>query len=65
MYVIKAAYETCRRLLKPLHVEDPDAPTVLLTALTGAAAYNISRLTLHSVFQLNSEHTAQLSVTVY
>ena len=36
-HVIKAVYETCRRLLKPLHVEAPDAPTVLLTAPTGAA----------------------------
>jgi len=54
-HVIEAAYETCRKLLKPVHVEDPDAPTVLLRI----AAYNIGGLTLHSALQLNTSHSYQ------
>lgn len=58
-HVIKAVYETCRKLFKPVHIEDPDAPTVLLTAPTGVAAYNIGGLTLHSAFQLNTQRSYQ------
>ena len=58
-HIIKAVYETCRKFLKPLHTEDPDLPTVLLTAPTGVAAYNIGGLTLHSAFQLNTQHSYQ------
>ena len=58
-HVINAVYESCRRLVKCVHTHDPDASTVLLTAPTGVAAYNIGGMTLHSAFLLNTHHGYQ------
>jgi len=63
-HVIKAVYETCRKRLKPLHTNSPDAPTVLLTAPTGCSAFQIGVKTLHSTLHLNPKHAKQLSVIV-
>ena len=58
-HVIKAVYETCRKRLKPLHKNSPDAPTVLLTAPTGCAAFQIGGKTLHSTLHLNTHSNYQ------
>ncbi|XP_035990057.1 uncharacterized protein LOC118561925 [Fundulus heteroclitus] len=55
-HVIKCVYQEATKLLRQLprlrDVGDMSQPTVLLTAFTGTAAYNISGKTLHSILKL-------------
>ncbi|XP_047237060.1 uncharacterized protein LOC124877691 [Girardinichthys multiradiatus] len=55
-HVIKCVYQEATKLLHQLprfrDIGDMSQPTVLLTAFTGTAAYNISGKTLHSVLKL-------------
>ncbi|XP_047213329.1 uncharacterized protein LOC124863125 [Girardinichthys multiradiatus] len=55
-HVIKCVYQEATKLLRQLprfrDIGDMSQPTVLLTAFTGTAAYNISGKTLHSVLKL-------------
>ena len=60
-HVIKAVYQTCKKLLKPLHMEDPDAPTVLVVGPTGVSAFNIGGMTIHSTFLLGTHGYQSLS----
>ncbi|XP_032445815.1 uncharacterized protein LOC116736996 [Xiphophorus hellerii] len=55
-HVIKCVYQEATKLLRQLprllDIGDMSKPTVLLTAFTGTAAYNISGKTLHSILKL-------------
>lgn len=51
-HLIKCIYHETTRILAKA-VEDPDALSVLITAPTGTAAFNIGGMTLHSAFAIN------------
>ncbi|RVE55402.1 hypothetical protein OJAV_G00236690 [Oryzias javanicus] len=55
-HLIKCVYSEASKILSrlPAHAEEADMskPTVLLSAFTGTAAYNISGYTLHSLLKL-------------
>lgn len=53
--MIKAIYYESTRILKRLHPDQPDATTVVLTAPTGVAAYNINANTIHNTFSIRTD----------
>lgn len=53
--MIKAIYYESTRILKRLHPDQPDATTVVLTAPTGVAAYNINANTIHNTFSIGTD----------
>ena len=57
--MITAVYQTCKKLMKSMHMEEPDAPTVLVVSPTGVSAFNIGGMTIHSTFQLGTQRTYQ------
>lgn len=52
-HLIKAIYYEASRLLSQI-AENPDDLTVLLTASTGVAAYNIGARTIHNTFSIGA-----------
>lgn len=54
-HLIKAIYYESTRILKRLHPDQPDATTVVLTAPTGVAAYNINANTIHNTFSIGTD----------
>lgn len=57
--LIKAIYYVSTRILKRLHSDQPDAPTVVLTAPTGVAAYNIHASAIHNTFSIGADLSNQ------
>ena len=45
--------------MKPIHTDEPDAPTVLLVAPTGVSAFNIGGMTIHATILLGTRHNCQ------
>ena len=58
-HVIKAVYQTVKKILKPIHTDEPDAPTVLLVAPTGVSAFNIGNMTIHATYLLGTRQNYQ------
>jgi len=58
-HVIKTVYQTVKKMLKPIHTDELEAPTVLLVAPIGVSAFNIRGMTIHATFLLGTRHNYQ------